>query len=634
MNVITFDAETYFDTKYSLRGKYNTSEYIRDPKFKLQCFSIKINDEPVQWFDGKHAEVLQSLPWNTHALLCHNTAFDGLILSHHYGIVPMYYLDTLSMARAVHGNTIKAGLDAVARHYGVGNKLPQALDLSKGERELSPEVLRKLGEYCAVDTELTYKIFQLMLPAMPQSELDLIDLTLRMFCTPVLQVDLARAQAALAKELEQRAELVNSVRPYLVLDKKDTAEKILRSRPKFAAALEAQGVSVPMKKSKSTGRLTFAFAKDDLEFQALAEADNQVVAALVAARMSVTSTLEETRAMRLIKAGDHGLGLPVLLKYYGAHTGRWSGGNKLNLQNLTRSQYDPDTKEYIFGSAELRHSIIAPEGHQILACDSAQIEARVLAWLAEHGELLNLFAAGQDVYKHQAAGIYGKPVDSITKDERFIGKIVTLALGYGMGYEKFQDTLAKGTMGPPKNLSLPVCREIVGRYRIKNIAIPKLWERMETGLIALVENTSLGYKCLNFSGNMITLPNGLWLQYPNLTASYNRVQESYSDFCYYLPEDIDKKARGDWVKGKKLYGGLVTENVVQALARIIVADQMLEIAKRYRVVSMTHDEVICVVRDEEVKEAEQFMLDVMRTPPNWCADLPLNAEVESGRTYS
>lgn len=615
--IVALDFETYWSAQYSLKLKhYNTSGYVRDNQFKAQCVGIKMGDSDTLWYRDEHIDAaLAAIDWSSVALLCHNTAFDGFILSHRYGIVPAYYLDTLSMARAIHSNSIRAGLDAVCTFYNVGNKLPDVLDKTKGVRDLPPDLMTQLGQYCAVDTELCRMIFDKMRHRIPEPEFDLIDLSVRMFCDPVLYVDMARAEKALQDELDEKSQKIAAA---------GVSKEVLGSSERFAQALrEVDGqILVPRKWSAKQKKEVYAFAKGDLDFIALREHTNGKVRALVEARLAAKSTIGETRAIRFIEAGKNGAKLPVLLNYCAAHTKRWGGGNKMNMQNLRRG-------------GELRKCIIAAPGWMIVACDSSQIEARVLAWLADHYKMLAAFKAwddgvGPDVYKSMASVIYGKPVEEITKDERFVGKVVVLAAGYGMGADKYEYTLAAGTMGPPMVVPNDKCRAIINAFRSKNDPYPKLWNAMEMLLVRMVMRSPTEYKILKTTReNSILLPNGLYLDYPGLEADFDQVNEKFSNFRYYsLEEQEDPEA-----KGHKIYGGLLTENVVQALARIIVADQMLEIAKKYRVVTMTHDEVVCVVPEAEVKEAEQFMLSEMRKVPDWCPDLPLNAEVESGERY-
>lgn len=612
--VVTGDFETFFSKDYSLKLKrYNLSEYIRDPQFKAHCLALKINDGPTQVYYGDEIEdALSKIDWSITAFLAHNVAFDGFILSHHYDIVPVYYLDTLSMARAVHSNSIRANLDSVATFYKIGNKMPDVLMKTHGVLDLSPELAKQLGKYCAVDVDLCYEVYERMRPEISDVEMDLISLTVSMFCDPVLLVDIPRAEAALKQELDDRAALIA---------KTGMTEKDFRSGEKFAVMLRAAGITPPTKPSPTNPKKrTFAFAKNDLELQALLEHPEEPVRLLVAARIAAKSTIEETRAIRFIQAGKFQRKLPVLLNYFGAHTSRWSGGNKMNLQNLPRD-------------GELRKSIIAPEGYQIVWCDSAQIEARVLAWLADHAFLLNLFASGQDVYRHQAAAIYRVHFDQVTPAQRFVGKVCTLGLGYGMGVEKFQHTLATGTMGPAVQLPINLCREIVGNYRVTNLQIARLWSTLNDMLGRMVNNIPATMKCLEFNHDFIQLPNQIRLHYPNLEGDWDPIEEKYREFRYYTLEEAVKKRMELEHTSKKMYGGLLTENLVQALARIIVANQMLEISQRYRVVLFPHDEVVCIVPNEEVEEAKSFMLKVMGTSPEWGQNIPLNAEAESGVHY-
>jgi DNA polymerase I-like protein with 3'-5' exonuclease and polymerase domains len=621
MDIVTLDFETYFDKDYSLRKEqYNTSSYVRDPKFKAQCVGVKINDGPVAWYSGEElTKVLHSIEWDRSALLCHNTAFDGLILSHHYGIVPAYYYDTLSMARALHSNAIGAGLDEVARFYKVGNKLQNVLDKTKGVLDIPPDLLAQLGEYCAEDTRLTYEIFQKMLKHFPQAELDLINLTIRMFCDPVLEVDLPAVEKELAREIKEQQEIIA---------KSGYSKTDLASSIKFAEILRSLGVEPPTKISKRTSLEAYAFAKNDVEFQALAEHEDERVRDVYAARLAAKSTINETRAYRFLEAGRDGHKLPVLLKYFGAHTGRWSAGNKMNMQNL------PSSRAKCGGA--LRKAIKAPKGYKIVVCDSAQIEARVTAWLAGQLDLLDDFRNKEDVYSKFATELYGYLVTKALITERHVGKSSVLGLGFGMGAEKMKLFLETGT--PSVKLSVDKCRTIVQFYRKKYSNIAKLWRIMDRVLAEMSQGKRGSYKCISWDGNFIMLPNGLYLLYPFLRGDYNEYSGKLEKMRYYNYKDgvKMKMQRGDdtGCSPRFIWGGALTENVVQALARIIVSEQMLIISKRYRVVTMTHDEVVVLAKDEEAEECQEYMLQVMSTAPTWAPDIPLFAEAGYADNYS
>lgn len=595
--IVTLDFETYYDKTYTLSGKMNTSEYIRDDRFHAHGVGIKIGNGKTLWYTGKNIPLaLREIDWARSAMLAHNTAFDGFICSHVYGVKPAFYLDTLSMARAAHGHHMRHDLDTLAKAHGFAGKVKRdALADTKGKQQLTDKEERALGAYCVDDVEDTYKIFWKLHDYIPDNELLLIDLTLRMFCDPVLSVDIPRVQAELEAEIGGKA---------AALLRSGASIETLMSNDKFAELLKREGVNPPMKISPSTGKPTYAFAKSDLDFQQLLRHPNKKVVALAEARLKVKSTIGETRAARFLEAGKNGMKLPILLNYSGAHTHRWSGGNKMNLQNLKRG-------------GELRRSILAPKGHVIVVADSAQIEARVLAWLAQQMDIVNAFANKDDVYKLMASAIYGIPVEQVTKDQRFIGKICVLGLGYGMGPNKLQQTLKQGTMGPPVDISLEECRRIVNIYRSRNYKIKNLWKIMDGIIVSMLTGTSGEFGPLTYGKGYIQLPSGLFLQYYGL---HGEAEVRHDDLVVQEATYLTRNGR------TKIYGGLLTENVVQALARCIIADQMLEISKKYRICTMAHDEIVVVAPKKDADRCLQDMLRIMSTPPEWADGLPLAAE--------
>jgi hypothetical protein len=609
--IITLDFETYWDQSYTL-SKLATSEYIRDDRFKAQCVGIKMGTNDVIWIPDKHVEeALRSIDWSSFALLAHHVQFDGFILTDRYGCVPAYYLDTLSMGRGLHSVGMGASLNALAKFYRKGNKLPDILDTTKGVRDWPPEMMEQAGLYCAVDTQLCYDVFECMLPKFCDSELDLIHETCRMFNEPMLVVDMGRAAAALEQEKDNKAAKIEK-------SKQDPAN--LRSNQKFAALLQEYGVEPPLKISKTTGEETFAFAKTDEGFLELQTHDDEAVRFMVAARMAVKSTLNETRAERLIKEGTDGRAVPVYLKYYGAHTGRWSAGNKMNLQNLPRG-------------GELRKSLLAPPGYVLCVADSAQIEPRMLGWIAGDTEILDQFKNKEDVYEHMATIIYGIPLEEVTKTQRFVGKVAVLGLGYGMGWKTFMMTIKLGLMGPPMDISAEDAKKVVNAYRAARTATTDYWKTSSEFLKYMLYDMDAeeGVLRINGADNKIYMPNNMYLEYPGLSES------GPGNYVYFDYENADIMDRGgipNPKRGKKMYGGILTENITQALARIVVGEQLLEIARRYRVATTTHDEVVAVVPEQEASEAMEFMLDVMRTPPAWAPDLPLDAEGGFAREYS
>lgn len=782
--IVTIDYETYFDQEYTLSKSMNTSEYVRDERFEAYLVGIKIGNGPTQIYtEAGVIPALKQIDWSKHAFLAHNTQFDGLVTVEALGINPPgLWLDTLAMARACLPHVKNHKLDTVAKYFGLAGKVKaSALQNMKGVRNYTPEMLAACGEYCIDDVDMCYDIFWKMYNAIPDKELRLIHETTRMFCQGQALVDVDRVRNELNRELAHKAQALGKV---------NLPISELMSNEQLAIHIRSRGVEPPTKISPTTGKEAYAFAKSDLEFQALAE--DPRVADLVAARLAVKSTLGETRAGRFINAGTTGK-LPVALNFYGCHTGRWSGGNKMNLQNLPRG-------------SELRRSIIAPPGHKIVVCDSSQIEARVLAWLAGQESLLEQFRNKADIYSAFASIVYGRPVDRKRYDEHgnkpdelegMVGKVCVaadtlvltqrgwipliyvtpidkvwdgvewvstsgvvyqgykdtltahgltatsehrvlvgdswmawrealvpstfpsvlssatlpssntstatalkpaeftafmethlssndanpetydsfliatvhginvkdavsnlgahslrqkthvydllncgprarftvltaggpilihnciLGLGYQMGAAKLQDTFAKGMMGPKVNFTLDECRHFVNTYRSANYMIAALWQKMDHVLRAASVGQEGTYKCLSWGKDYIRLPNGMFLHYPALTVTENDQIEYYNKYGI-----------------SYIYGGLATENAVQALARIIVAEQMLDIIDAdsdYNVMTMTHDEIVVICPDEKADICLDDMLRIMRTPPTWAPDLPLDAEGGYAQDYS
>jgi DNA polymerase I-like protein with 3'-5' exonuclease and polymerase domains len=604
MNLITLDFETYYDRDYSL-SKLTTEAYIRDPQFEVIGVGVKFNAGATEWASGTHEqlkEYLQSFDWDNSMLVCHNTMFDGAILNWRYGIQPHAYADTMCIARAIHGVETSASLKAVSEKYSVGVKGTEVIQaLGKKRKDFTESELGRYGDYCVNDVDLTYKLFLIMAKYFPKRELKLIDLTLRMFVQPVLDLDLGLLEQHLTDTRDRKD---------LLLEQANVSKDVLMSNDKFAELLLHLNVSPPKKLSPATGKDTWAFAKSDEEFKALAEHENPQVQALVAARLGTKSTLEETRTQRFIDIAKRGL-LPVPVRYYAAHTGRWGGDDKINLQNLPSRGVD---------GKKLKRSIIAPEGHTLIDADSSQIEARVLAWLAGQDDLTAAFRTGDDVYVKMSSRIYGVQESDVTKDQRFVGKTTILGAGYGMGAVKFQAQLKNFGF----DMDIEEARRVIKIYREANWKINKLWRDAQQVLVALSrkDEASLGLDGVLKvvpKENAIQLPSGLLLRYDDLGFD---TTERGAEFHY-------KVRRGR----NRIYGGKVIENVCQAIARCIIGEQMLQIAKKHRVVLTVHDSVVCCVRDEEVGEAQAYIEQCMRWTPDWADGLPINCESGTGKSY-
>jgi len=603
MNIITLDFETYYDREFSL-SKITTEEYVRDDRFEVIGVAVKENDNETKWFSGTGEEVcgfLRKYDWKNSFALAHNAMFDASILTWRFGIKPMAWLDTLSMARAVHGTEVGNSLAKLVEYYELGKKGTEVLNaLGKHKKDFSKAEINAYGGYCINDVDLTYELFLRLIPSFKQSELKLIDITIKMFSEPMLELDTPLLEAHL-EDVKNRKELL--------LQAVQQDREALMSNQKFAELLRQCGVEPPTKISPTTGQETLAMAKSDEGFKALAEHPDERVQALVAARLGNKSTLEETRTERFINISKRGK-MPVPLSYYAAHTGRWGGSDKINLQNLPSRGAN---------GGKLKRAIVAPKGYVMIDADSAQIEARVLAWLAGQDDLVEAFKNEEDVYKIMGAAIYRKAPSEITKEERFVGKTTILGAGYGMGAQKFQAQLK--TFGT--QIDEGEARHIVDVYRSTYMNIPKLWEQGGSAIEAMINNQSVtfGTGAVVVSGSKgILMPNGLYQRYPHL----RQIQDSDGRYQY-----VYDARRGV----NKIYGGKLVENICQGIARCIIGEQMIRIAKRYKVVLTVHDAIACVALEKEAQEAVTYVEECMKWVPEWALGLPLSCEVGFGKSY-
>ena len=642
--ILVIDFETRWDRKEYTLSKMTTEQYIRDPRFKAFGCCIKTYDVPgTVWVT--HADLpdfFNTIDWSTTAVLAHNAQFDVAILSYVYGHQPCFIFDSLSMARALRGVEVGNSLAKLANEFGLPPK-GQAVHSTDGLEELTHEIEFELAEYCKHDTFLCEEVFKRLIKDYPAKELRLIDLTLKMFTNPVLELDQEMLREALMEESTKRTELLNRL---------GIEEATLASNDKFASVLSKMGIAPPKKISKTTGKEALALAKNDAHFQALLNSDNEDVALLCEARLAVKSTLERTRAQRFLDISERGR-LPVPLNYYGAHTGRWSAskGSGLNLQNLKRGSF-------------LRKSIQAPAGYSLVVCDLAQIEPRVLAWMCDYTDLLEIFASGKDAYAQFGAQMFGIP--GLSKDShpdlRQSAKSALLGCGYGLGWASFAAQLLTGFLGAPptrydkafaKQLGVGAefvnefisyqpylermkdiphtctepeltvhcvsAKKIIDKYRDAAQPVKTFWEMCDALIKrSLVEGKPYTHKCLTFEKERIVLPSGLALRYPQLSGV------------------ADEKGRIQWTYGddkKKLYGGKLTENIVQAVARCVMTDGMLRIQKQYPCVLTVHDEVVALVPESEADDAENWVLAQMTMVPKYMPGIPLGAEAGHAKRY-
>lgn len=598
----TVDFETYYDSTYSL-SKMTMAEYIRDPRFQIIGVSVTYGDDDPTWYsfdshDG-YANVLA--PLRDCVAVAHNAMFDMAILNWHLDTRPKIICDTLSMARPIHGSTVGGSLRALSDHYQIGRKGTEVVDaMGKRREDFTPEELAAYGRYCSNDVALTRKLFHILRRHTASMEMKLIDQTVRMFTEPMLELDAnvlteCRDVAIAKRELQRAAANVPLTK--------------LRSNPQFAELLKQEGVDPPTKISDRTGKRTYAFAKSDHEFTQLKFHQNPRVRTLVEARLACKTSIDETRADLLLRLADWPYAVP--LQYCGATTTwRHSGFDSQNMQNLPKK-------------TRLRHAFRAPKGYRVCAVDSSNIELRVNHTLAGQQDSIEAFRDGRDLYCEFASQLYGRyidPVEDKASPERFMGKLAHLSLGYGCGWLKFQ------AIGRQWGVSIDdeEARRIVYLWRDTYAMIPKLWQlgdmavyRMGTGKEALSIVDPAG---------LIKVGPGKLFTPPEHSITYPNMRLTDDGWAY------DKRmSRG--VATVKLYGAKCVENWTQHIARNIIAEQWLKVARRYRVLLQVHDELVFLAPEDEADEAVLWAVKVMSQSPEWWPEIPLAAEGKHGETY-
>lgn len=617
MKTITLDFETYYDAEYSLR-KMTPVEYILDPRFEAIGCAVK-DDDFSRWMSPDElGEYLKTLPERV-VIVSHNALFDMCILSWRFKYTPHLMIDTLGMARAWVGHKLRSlSLASVAAHYGVGAKGDAIVKVTG----MSGAAIRASGlwdeytQYACNDADLCYTIYRKMIgEGFPVREIAVMDTVLRCAVEPRFKLN----ETLLAEHLHATQQGKQNLLARCGMSNRDD----LMSNDKFAAALQSLGVEPPTKISLVTGKEAYAFAKTDEAFMELEEHENPDVQALVAARLGLKSTIEETRTQRLINIarlhwpdGRKGV-LPMPLRYSGAHTHRLSGDWKLNMQNLPSR-----------GNNKIRTAIEAPPGYKVIAPDASQIEARLAAWFCGCTPMVEAFRDGEDIYSSFASEVFGYTVDKKTHPvERFIGKTAVLGLQYGLGWAKFQKTVAmqsKAQVGKEVRLTDEEATRVIDVYRRKYHEIPAMWRRLN-GLLPRMTSSDFHEVVgpVIALHEKIRLPSGLYLNYHGLENKGGEWWFTYAG------------------RPKKAYGGMLLENIVQALARICVMDAAVRVRNEFMQYGyfdtwlnlQVHDELVYIVRDRDASRVLEIAIDELSRPPKWGPDIPLKAEGNAGQSY-
>lgn len=648
-DVLVLDFECFHDKDYTLT-KLSTIEYVLDPRFDFLGVASKVIPEGrgsyctfigkpfiEQW--AKNLQTSWGIRLNGLTIVVHNAKFDISILFHKFGINPLFVIDTIDLDRSQEARASHKLADCAER-YNLGAKGTQLTKL-KGlhYEEMNEEQLADLGEYANNDAELEGKLFNLLLPRLscPAEELAIARHTLKIYLEPKLMVDLNAAKILMDKMVAEKDKAIAKVKPPI-----RDAEKKISGDISFVELMLSklpEGEPMPTKLGKPTknmipllgpGQIP-AVAKDDVGTQTLKHHEKQAVRDLIEARLAIKSwPLHIKRVWRMIDQSTmRGGFIGVPLHYYGGHTGRFSGGERLNMQNFGERVH-----ELINSIKNLLH---APEGYELVISDSAQIEARALAYLAGQDDLVEDFRAGEDVYSKFATKIFNCPVRESRKTDpplikemletrRYLGKQSVLGLGYGMGAKRFFDNcqeepnLAK--LIKEGKITYKFIEGIVKMYRKKFSKIIEFWYALENAFRSVSQFQYSGAKILKCgivlsadgSTTMIKLPSGRVMRYQDV--------------------HVDRDGDIRWKYGK-LWGGTLAENVTQAYARDILRDKILTCEiMGFDIVHHVHDSLVAVVRGCDVGIAKVDIEKIMCESPAWGKRLPLGVKSKCGKYYA
>ena len=711
MRCVYLDYETYYDKDYSLK-KLSIEEYVRDPRFETQLLGVAVDSGPVYMFPAEQIpQVLTTLRLSDPDCItfAQNARFDIFITTEHYRMPVSCPVCTRAMSRWTGISRItRESLEAQCDFLGTGVKGTYIESMSgRHVRDLTASDYAEYKAYCTGDVMQLRANVQKMLPFMTADAMAFIIMTIKMYTDPVFHLDRDKLEAYYEKLVTAHKESQAKLQHLFNFSSPEAFLKAIRSKKQFCEMLKKVGGVVPYKVSakktaialsnlnKRSKELDFiingtvpqsaeyekaleekrtvqrileseeyvvqepALAKSDPAFMALMNSSNADVAALALARAENNSSIAMSRTLRFLEVSRRGL-LPVPLEAFLAHTGRYTAGTSedvksdgLNLQNLNKRT----------GDTTLRQCVLPPEGRVIVACDSSQIEARTLAWLAQQLDLLADFSSGADPYCRMASTAYGDPYDVIwywTKGEgahdpngdpalkkkykrmRNVGKTMVLQLGYFSGAAKLALYLIQNGLQLHENKEEHdmECARLVSVYRNKNDRIRAFWRVCEEVLKALVDGRS-GYfggpegRTLYYDGQhdvfghktaAIMFPDGYWLVYNNLRVEFDPALNKH----VYKYDLMDKGKK----ISKIIHSGVLCNNVTQGLAFALMRWQSLLINRRYAVRINIHDAWGIVVREQEQEEALAYIQECMRQLPAWAAGLPIACEAEVGNDFT
>lgn len=658
--VVTLDFESYFDDDYGLRD-LSPIEYVTHDKWEVLGLAHLTVDgaapfvnyeDHVQFEVGEektlsHLRYLQGLygpALEGCTVAMQNAPFDALVLAKRYGISPAFIIDTVDLARQWNARQ-PHGLAELAKQFGLpakgvtedfkgltartrwvkpksrkkGPKMPVTMPLA------TPEQLSKLAGYAMNDVARQWEVFTLLMGRVsnPLTEFRVMRHTLNLILKPTLMVDFEHGQKLVTMYTEELNKEVSAT---------GCSSEEISGNKSFAAlmieALTAAGddISHYMKDMKAGPALAMAKADDERE-ELLTHGDlrvRQLMGARVAQKSWPLHIARVLRIMSQAMANDGVLCAPLL--YHGGHTGRYSGGWKINLQNLSKNGI----------LALIRKLLIAPPGHLLVVVDAAAIEARVLAWIAGQWDLVDKFAKGEEIYCGFAEKVLGYPVRKPRKDgggipaiekkllwaRNSIGKIGILGCGYGMGQEKIFG------MGAGE-IDLDMALKIRDTYRSENQSIVQFWKTIEKAFCytakykkpAVIER-GIRFDAYSDCDVVMTLPNGREMHYIDVKLKPDKYGDKIEVY------------NGREHKWEHLWGGTLTENCVQAMARDVLVEAMLRLEDQgIHTALSVHDELVMVVEEEQAQSALVSAISALSETPKWADRMPLSAEGSVMKCY-
>jgi DNA polymerase len=646
MKPIYLDFETYWDATHTL-SRMSPTEYIQHPDTEIISVSIKEGDEPTYVLFGEDniRKHMQAMDWSDAMAIGHNmSGFDSMILAWRLGVNPKMYGCTAAMARSRYSKTsvffggkslTGVSLKKLSYELDVGAKLDLEATNTKGKHlvNFSEDEIASMEEYNKMDTDLCAKLFKKLIKGFPKQELVLIDMTTRMLVEPQLVLDAPKVHLALRQVKEEKRDSLLQLAKALDIGTfianrlngtsiEETVRTELASAAKFGALLEKLGVPVPMKVSPTNAaKMTPALAKTDEAFIALQTHKNPLVASAAMARLEVKSTLLETRLEAFLQTAAVCKGMiPVPLKYAGADTtGRWSG-EQYNMQNLPRIGATPKASD------ALRMSLLAPPGHKVIVSDLSGIELRVNMFLWQVPYAMELFEASPDkadLYRYFAAhDLYNIDEIQVTKTQRQVGKVAHLGLGFGAGGATFQK-VAKLMGGV--DMSLDEATKVVEAYRSAHAEIATGWKTFQSNLTNIKQGVEAAIDpwgmCVT-EQNAVRLPSGRRIYYPD------------------LKQERDANGKLEWWYGNgrtraRIYAGKGVENLVQALARDVIAEHAVKFFKAtgMRPALTVHDELVYVVPEDSAEQSLEQLHTIMRQGVSWWPELVTWSEGDIASCY-